>query len=291
MTKLSPFLESCRTMIPGRWPNIIRISEVYRDGEIRTLECMSVSPCQDVYSVAKTFTMTAVGLMYDKGLVRLNEKVCDILSDELPPSGMDERWRTSTVEMALMHRLGLPSGFLDIDVNPSSEFTHNFLHYLFTYPLAYEPDTEWRYSDGAYYLLARIVEKRAGMPLENFLWQEMLFDMGFQELAWSHCPLGHAIGATGLYVHSADMVKLGMLYLNGGVYRGKRLLSSKWTNLAVSRCYGLNPYGGGRAYGKGGMYGQELLILPDQKRVVAIQSFGNDPEAVNEWMLGYGDRV
>ena len=142
MAGLSPFLKNCAAFAKENAPNVIRVSEAYGDGEINTLELMPVSPCQDVYSVAKTFTMTGVGLLYDKGLLRLDEKVCDILSDELPDSGMDDRWFASTVEMALTHRLGLPGGFLDIDVNPSWEFTDDFLRYLFTYPLAYEPDNE-----------------------------------------------------------------------------------------------------------------------------------------------------
>ena len=290
MAELSPFLKELRAFIRERAPQIIRVSEAYRDGDIKTLECMRVSPCQDVYSVAKTFTKTAIGLLFDRGKLRLDEKICDILSDDLPESGMDRRWRAATVEMALTHRLGLPAGFLDIDVQPSSDFTENFLSYLLTFPLAYEPGTQARYSDGAYYLLARIVEKKAGMSLENFLWQEMLTKLDFQELAFSHCPRGHAIGATGLYAHSADMAKLGLLYLNGGLYRGKRILSETWTGMAVDKGYALDWYGQKCAYGKGGMFGQELLIIPKQHRVVAIQAFCDELDGINDFIFSYGDR-
>ena len=233
--------------------------------------------------------MTAIGLLYDKRMICMDEKICDILIEELP-DGMDKRWYDATVEMGLVHRLGLPGGFLDIDVQCSRNFTDDFLKYLLTYPLAYEPGTEARYSDGAYYLLARIVEKKTGMSLENFLWQEMLTQLGFQELAWSHCPQGHAIGATGLYIHSSDMVKLGILYMDNGLYRGKRLLSEEWTKMTVTNGYALNCYSDGSAYGKGGMYGQELLILPKQRRVVAIQAFCDDLSRINDFILTYGYR-
>ncbi|MCR4622603.1 MAG: beta-lactamase family protein [Clostridiales bacterium] len=284
MAELSPFLKNCAAFINENALNVIRVSEAYGNGEINTVEFMPVSPCQDVYSVAKTFTMTGVGLLFDKGLLRLDEKICDILADELPESGMDDRWFASTVEMALTHRLGLPGGFLDIDVNPSWEFTNDFLRYLFTYPLAYEPDTESRYSDGAYYLLSRIVEKKAGLPLDDFLWKEMLTKLEVRELAWSHCPQGHPIGATGLYVHSSDMAKLGLVYLNDGLYKGRRILSKEWTQLAVAREFALNRYGRKSAYGKGGMYGQELLVVPYQDRVIAIQSFSETPDEFNDFV-------
>ncbi|MBR5752408.1 MAG: beta-lactamase family protein [Clostridia bacterium] len=291
MTASSPFLKAMKAEMRKNCPGIIRVSEIWRGGDISTSEWKKLSPCQDVYSVAKTFTMTAIGMLYDRGLLRMDDKICDILKDELPASGMDPRWFDSTVEMALTHRLGLPAGFLDIDVSPSSEFTDDFLKYMLTYPLAYEPDTEDRYSDGAYYLLSRIAEKKSGMALEDFLWRGMFFRMGFQELAWSHCPRGHAMGATGLYVHSADMVKLGMLYLDGGVYRGERFLSREWTDMAVSRCYALAPCGPNGAYGKGGMYGQELLVLPGQNRVVAVQAFADSLNELNDWIFAYGDRA
>jgi len=287
---MSPFLQACGAFIDAQPFEIIRLSEVYCGGAIGTIERTRVSACQNVYSVAKTFTMTALGLLFDRGLLRLDEKVCDILKDELPGRGMDGRWRGSTVEMALTHRLGLPGGFLDIDVNKSSDFTEDFLSYLFTFPLACEPGTEARYSDGAYYLLARIAEKKAGMPLDSFLWRALLTRLDFQEMAWSHCPRGHVIGATGLYVHSSDMVKLGMLYLDRGLYRGERVLSQEWVDLAVGREFALAWDDQHRIFGKGGMYGQELIIAPEQHRVVALQSYGADSRALAQWVCDYGDR-
>ena len=282
---MSRFLKEIDAFIDTQPFDIIRLSQSYRGGEIETLERTRANPCQNVYSVAKTFTMTALGLLFDRGLLRPDEKICDILKDELPESGMDERWRGSTVEMALTHRLGLPGGFLDIDVSRSSEFTEDFLGYTLTYPLAYEPGTEARYSDGAYYLLARVAEKKAGMPVDNFLWRELLTKLDFQEMAWSHCPRGHVIGATGLYVNSIDMVKLGLLYLDRGLYRGERMLSEEWVNLAIEREFALDWDEEHRIFYKGGMHGQKLIIAPEQGRVVALQAFGANSQTISSNIL------
>ena len=288
---MSRFLEEIRTFIDKQPFNIIRLSQSYRGGAIETLEYTPASACQNVYSVAKTFTMTALGLLYDRGLLRPDDKICDILRDELPEAGMDGRWRDATVGMALTHRLGLPAGFLDIDVTKSSTFTRDFLRYLFTYPLACAPGTEARYSDGAYYLLARVAEKKAGMTLDNFLWRELLTKLDFQEMAWSHCPQGHAIGATGLYIHAADMVKLGLIYLDGGLYRGERMLSREWVDLAVTHGFALDWDAQHRFFHKGGMHGQILIVLPEQGRVVALQSFDGNSRVIAEWVRDYGDRA
>lgn len=286
----SPFMRSCLEFIQTQPFSIIRLSQVYRDDPIETAECTRANFCQNTYSVAKMFTAAAIGLLIDAGKLRLDERVCDILREEIPEKGMDPRWEDATVERALTHKLGLPVGFLDIDTHSSAGFTQDFLRYMLTYPLPHEPGVEAHYSDGAFYLLARIAEKKAGMGLDDFLWQKLLWKMGFQEMAWSHCPMGHTMGATGLYLHASDMVKLGQLYLNGGVYRGERLLSWEWVDKAVSSGFAVDWDDQHRIYYKGGMHGQKLIVAPEQGRVVAMQACGANSQVVAEWIRDYGAR-
>ncbi len=283
-------MQACLEFIQTQPFEIIRLSQVYQDRAIETAECIRANFCQNTYSVAKMFTAVAIGLLVDAGKLRLDEKVCDILREEIPEKGMDPRWEDATVERALTHKLGLPGGFLDIDIHPSVEFTQDFLRYMLTYPLSYEPGTEEHYSDGAFYLLARIVEKKTGMGLDDFLWQKLLWKMGFQEMTWSHCPMGHTMGATGLYLHSSDMVKVGQLYLSGGVYKGERLLSREWVDKAVSSGFAVDWDDQHRIYYKGGMHGQKLIVAPEQCRVVAMQACGANSQVVAEWIRDYGAR-
>ena len=129
------------------------------------------------------------------------------------------------------------------------------------------------------------------MTLDNFLWRELLTKLDFQEMAGSHCPQGHAIGATGLYIHAADMVKLGLIYLDGGLYRGERMLSREWVDLAVTHGFALDWDAQHRFFHKGGMHGQILIVLPEQGRVVALQSFDGNSRVIAEWVRDYGDRA
>ena len=286
---MSPFLDAIRSFAAGHVPGVIRLSQAWRDQGIETAEMVPACRCQNVYSVAKTFTMTAIGLLFDRGLVRLDDRVLDILADDVPASGVDPRWEGVTVEMALTHKLGLPEGFLDIDVNPISRFGDDFLGYMLTYPLIDDPGKTPRYTDGAFYLLARVAEKKAGMPLEDLVWRELFWPMGFQEVAWSHCPRGHAMGATGLYVHSADVARLALLYRDGGAFEGRRLLSARWTDLAVSRGFALDMDPSRCMYAKGGMYGQLLSVFPQNHRVLAVQGFHDDCMALARFAMDYGD--
>ena len=261
-----------------------RAAEWYR-GELFVHELLPASACLNSYSIAKVFTVTAAGLLYDRGLMSVEEKVAEIFRREFPEAH-DPKWERMTVDHVLSHRAGFPSGFLDIDVQDRSEYgTDDFLQYLFRTRLACEPGEQWIYSDAAFYLLSRIITKKTGRLLDELLWREVFSPLGFQEAAWSKCPMGYPMGATGLYIRTQDMVKLGALYLRQGTYAGKRILSEHWTRLVLERGYELCPAGKNGAYGKGGMYGQMLVVFPEDERVLAWHSHdGRDPAPLLDWL-------
>ncbi|MBQ3126980.1 MAG: beta-lactamase family protein [Clostridia bacterium] len=234
--------------------------------------------CSNIYSVSKAFTVTAVGLLADRGLLSTEEKVCDILG-ELCPAEMDPRWRQTTVDMVLRHQIGLPRNFLDIDSRDPLTFGEDYLRHMLTEPLICDPGTEGIYTDAAYYLLSRLVELRAGRNMDDLLREHIYRPLAFREVAYSRCPQGHAMGATGMYIRADDMAKLGALYLHGGDWLGSRILSQDWVDTVLERGYEFKPKGDFGAYGKGGMYGQMLMVIPEKNRVVAWQGFNRSPVA------------
>ena len=57
------------------------------------------------------------------------------------------------------------------------------------------------------------------------------------------------------------MVKLPALYMQGGVWQGKQILSRDWVDLVIANAYEFSPLTGAECtpstlMGKGGMYGQ-----------------------------------
>lgn len=287
---MSRFLDEFEAFIRLKEYNVLRIAEI-KDGKEPEARAINPSnPCQNSYSVAKAFTATAIGLLYDQGKLDVDDKITEILKDELP-EGMDPRWHNATVDDILRHKCGLPGSFLDIDVFDPREFGKDYLKYMLTYPLECAPGTTGNYTDGAYYMLSRIVEKVSGMPLDTFLWEYLLYDLEFTELAWSHCPMGHPMGATGLYIKTINMVKLGEVYRTGGTYHGKRLLSEKWVDLMLSKPYAFSYHDERRSFSKGGMRGQNLLVIPSQNRVVAWHSFNKvNGDKLKNWIYDYGEK-
>lgn len=281
---MTPFMTQLVDFINTQDYNIFSVAQMERDSEPETYEFLKTNPCQDCYSCAKAYTMTAIGILCDRGLLTPEDKVCDVLKKYIPEKGMDERWYDITVHMALTHTAGLAGGILDIDVNNAMDFGRDHLAYMLTTPLLYTPGTDERYSDGAYYLLARIAEEITGMGMDDFLWENLLFPLEVREAAFSHCPLGHTVGASGLYIRSGDLVKLGRLYLDGGIYKGKRLLSEEWTRIAPGRGYCFDKDENSSMYYKGGMNGQKLFVFPDLDRAVAVQGYGADTGAIGEFI-------
>ena len=248
------------------------ICEGDRDYHIRKQTIVPANPCCNCYSVAKAFTVTAVGMLADRGLLTPQTRVVDIFPDTLP-QGMDPHWNDVTLHHLMLHTAGFGSGLLDIDAEDASAYpSPDYLYTVLSTPLPHKPGTVYQYTDAAYYLLSRIVARAAGMDIAALLRPVLMETMQFKEFAWSVCPRGYSMGATGLYLRTEDMIKLGILYLNGGEWKGTRIISRAWVDLVLENGYEFQPMGDGW-YGKGGMRGQLLAFHPGQGRAFACHAY------------------
>ena len=241
----------------------------YRNGEITEHRFQPASNCHNCYSIAKAFAMTAVGMLYDDGLIDVKKPICHYMSS-LIPADADPAWQLITVEHALTHKIGYGEGFLDIDVEDVNAYpTKDYLDMVFHHKLTHLPGQQYQYSDAAYYLVSRLISAVSGEKADVFLNRRLFQPMGFSEVAWSHCPQDYPMGATGLYISATDMVKLGALYLQGGVWKGQRLLSEDWVHRAIANEYELRAKSAAGLIGKGGMYGQQMLFNCEKNFAIA----------------------
>lgn len=252
--------------------NIYFICEGDDEYNINKTVVVPANPTCNCYSVAKSFTVTAIGILYDKGLVCPDTLLVDILG-KYYPCNIDEKWNKVKIHDVLLHKVGFGEGLLDIDCDDASTYpTNDYLEIVFNTKLKYEPGTVYQYTDAAYYLLSRVVYELTSKDLEEFLRLYLMDTMKFKELAWSKCPLGYSMGATGLYIRTEDMLKLGILYLNKGIWKGERIISEEWVNLVITNHYEFSPIKEGW-YAKGGMRGQLLMFNFDLRKAIACHSF------------------
>ena len=255
---------------------------VIRDGVSETARINPANDCNDIYSISKNFTATAIGMLCDRGMLSVDDTIYDILSPLYPD--MPTVWKDCTVAHVLYQTTGIEHGFLDIDVEDARDFGGDWLHYtLFDRAPTVKPGTLYRYSDSNFYLLSRVFAQAAGEKMMEFMQREFFVPLEFQGQAWAVCPHGHAMGGTGLFIRVPDMAKLGQLYLQGGVYNGHRYLSEEWCAAATKQYV---DFDGVRGYGYsfwkesaypeefhcGGMNGQAIRVYPKKNLVIAWQA-------------------
>ena len=250
---------------------------VIKDGIVETRFIQPSSRCHDCYSIAKLFTVTAIGILEDRGILSTDDLIYPIFEGQFP-QGFDLKWKEVHIRDVLTHRIGFQKGFLDIDIeNMRSWKNEDFLNLILSHPIKYTPGTEYVYSDAAFYLASRIVTAKSGEKLDDFLIRELANPMNFSEFAFSKCPMGYPIGATGLYLSTEDVAKLGTLFLQRGKWEGNQILSEKFVNKAFDNQFELYRLQGfDDAFYKGGMNGQFLYINRKTKTSCAIHSFGGN---------------
>lgn len=259
--------------IDGLGLNMIDFALFTPETGIRSHRFKPSSNCSNSYSVAKVFVMTALGMLWDEERINISTTVCSLLGP-LVPEKADKAWPLVTLDHVMTHRVGFDRCFLDIDVEDVNQYpTDDYLELAMTHPIAYLPGSHRQYSDAAYYILSRVVTAVTGETLDEFLRKRLTAPMKFREIAWSRCPRGYPMGSTGLYIAAEDMVKVGAMYLGGGVYEGRRYLSEEWVKLALANEYEFHLISPTGLISKGGIYGQELVFSRERNFAAAWHSF------------------
>lgn len=234
-----------------------------------------------LYSLSKTFTGTAIGMLMDEGLLLLDEKICDIFRDELPRQSLF--FSNDLKDMTVRHLLTMTSGsrFNELGSVLDGDWIKMFLESS----LKFEPGEEFDYNSLNTYMLSAIVVKRSGMSLSEFLRIRLFEPLGIASYNWEKCPKGIEKGGWGLALTLEDAMKLGDLYLNKGVFDGKRILSEKFIKTATinhapeikderKHGYGYQLWIGEKhgAYHFNGAFGQYVIVIPKFNAVIGIYS-------------------
>lgn len=261
--------------------NVYTVAEADADGNCRVDVVIPANPMFNNYSIAKAYTVLAVGMCADRGLLAPSMRLADVLGKYIPADA-DERWQRVTLDDVMRHRTGYAvGGYLDIDAQDATKWPgKDYLELCFRGELATQPGEAYKYTDADYYLMSRAVSEVTGQSLCDFMRPTLMGTMDFSELAWSTCPDGYSMGATGLYLRTKDMIKLGVLWLRGGDWFGTRVVSEEWTQKVLERGYELTPKADtadGRWFGKGGMRGQMMTFNPSLGVAVAWNAYGKVP--------------
>lgn len=248
-----------------------------------------------LYSLSKSFTSTAVGMAVGEGRLTVDDKVLSFFPQDAPA--------TVSANLAAMRVRDLLTMSTGHDKDPSATVRtgagDNWARAFLAQPVEHQPGTHFVYNSAATYMLSAIVQKVSGQPLLTYLQPRLFGPLAIEGADWEVDPKGINTGGWGLRLRTEDIAKFGQLYLQKGIWNGKRLLSEAWINDATR--FEIQSTGGKRkaeendwlqgygyqfwrcrhdAYRGDGAMGQFCIVLPKEDTVVAITSETGDMQAI-----------
>ena len=242
-----------------------------------------------LYSLSKSFTSTALGFAVAEGTVDLDATVLSYFP-ELDARVTDERSRRIRVR----HVAAMSSGHEEDTAGRAVKAGDGdmLLGFLLT-PPEREPGTIFAYNQPCTYSIGAIIRRVSGVSLTEYLRTRLFEPLGLSTYGWITDSQGREQGFSGLFMPTEAIAKLGQVYLSGGEWAGRRLLSAEWVAEATSSHiathepgpdwdlgYGFQFWQSRHGYRGDGAYGQFMLILPEADAVVAITSQSPDMQVV-----------
>jgi CubicO group peptidase (beta-lactamase class C family) len=93
----------------------------------------------------------------------------------------------------------------------------------------------WNYNSGGVWLLGLLASKLSGRPLEEFAKASLFEPLGIRDWRWDRFPNGDPSASGGLRLRPRDLAKLGQLVLDGGLWKGRRIVSADWIKQMTAR--------------------------------------------------------
>ncbi|WP_323742200.1 serine hydrolase domain-containing protein [Microbacterium sp. UFMG61] len=237
-----------------------------------------------LYSLTKSFTSMAVGLTIDDGLLRLDDRVVDILPEHVPDD-LPESARLLTVHHLLTMTAGHSADTLgDAWGLEPNDLVRGFLRM----PIAEAPGIRHTYDNATTFVLARMVERVTGSTLPRLLNERLFIPMGITDVEWDRVGSGAVFGFHGLHLTTEAVAAFGELLLRGGEWQGRQLLSRDWVARATRKhidSHHYSPGSPGRDFHAGygyqiwmsshgfhgnGAFGQQCVVIPDRDLVVVL---------------------
>ena len=259
------------------------------------------------WSTAKSIAATLIGMLVDQGRMPLDAPLGFPWFPDVDAADHDPR-----SEITLRHVLNMSSGLYPIDNSNLEYATGSGLSYwagessieqMRHRGLIREPGTYWDYENYDTLLAVYAMKQALGEDAYHAFPRRALFDrIGMRNTLVSTDRFGDFILSSQAYTNARDLARFGLLYLQGGVWHGERLISEEWIDFVRTPAPALTDHGnfyGGQwwlvpdhrtdvpkeAYSTSGNRGQYVIVAPSHDLVIVRRGLDYGAQGFDRWDL------
>lgn len=255
------------------------------------------------YSLCKSITGMAIGFLLQEGKLTLDARLGEFFTPQRSGLGLLlGNSKYPTLDITVRDLLTMQSGasFSESGAVSGNKWTQRFLES----GLTFAPGTQFAYNSMNSYMLSAIVTRITEQSMSEYLLPRLFQPLGIARYKWEQSPEDIDKGGWGMFLRAEDMAKLGIFYLQKGVWNGKQLLSADYVEAAVSPqadtgkehaqrygyhlwCTDVRP----GAYTFNGMFGQDVFVYPDLNMLIVTNAGNNDIFQENRMATTIGERM
>ena len=243
-----------------------------------------------IHSCSKSVTSMLVGICLREGLIpSIDTPIGEYFGEHLA----NER-NSNKAGITIFHLLTMSSGidwpeFGEWNYWSPMEFSRDIVKSALEREIAAAPGAAMNYNSGSTNLLSAIIQRASGMKTVDFAHKHLFAPLGIEDVHW-HEKQGISLGANGLKMRPADMLKLGRLCLHRGAYGGAQIVPEAWMLDSTRPLFVTYPHIG--AYGYSwwvsdftdaenrevafyfamGLFGQFVIVVPERAMVAVFLS-------------------
>jgi CubicO group peptidase (beta-lactamase class C family) len=244
----------------------------------------------NVASVTKSVMTTLIAIAADQGKLKLDQPVLSFFPDK-SIANRDARKERMTVR----HLASMSSGLACIGEHDEPTLhqmnaSADWVQFTLDLSMAAEPGSVFSYCSPGMHLLSAILQKATGMTTLEFAERNLFAPLGIEKVRWPADPQGVNHGWGDLFLLPGDAAKIGQLWLNGGVWNGKQIVSRQWVEASSRKEIATRPpWQGDYGYGwwimtgdeipqfaASGRGGQRVGVFPTLRAVAVVNGGGVD---------------
>ena len=283
-----------KDIVSNKW-NVFG-AEIYENGNLTHSFGDTTENLHELFSATKTVLSLAVGIAYDEGVFELERCVLDYIP-KTNLNKMSEKQRDSFGKITIHRLLTMSVGELPFRILSPEEV--NWLDFSLSCEIKNPDEKVFNYSNIDSYLVGVALSNAIGMDLAEFIEKRLLQPLEIERYKYIRSHEGYFYGASGMEMTVHDLSKFGLLLMNKGIYKGKRIVSEKYVEMATS-VQQMNREGGygyfiwkyRDGFSINGRNKQKCYILPKRGIIVTYLSYiedtGDDDlkRSMEKWILG-----